>query len=170
MPYLPRIYSLIQQVISSLLVTTAKKILEIVLVIWFSDATKTLSTIYGDIMILDDDLSVKGDEKDEEDDAMSSSSGISSSSFSNSSVYNRERTERMLDEILEDENEDIFDDDIDESSVSCMDNIEEVKRINGKCITKSIDQNKQLVKHLGKNDFLSEDNTKLFNRNSVVRR
>ena len=162
MPSPHHLWSSLRQVFASFFVKVAKKILEIILLVWFSDTTKTLSTIYGDIMILDDDLSVKGDE---EDDAMSSSSGISSSSFSNSSVYNRERTERMLDEILEDENEDIFDDDVDESSISCMDNIEEVKRINGKCITKTIDQNKQLIKHLGKNDSLSENNTQLFNRN-----
>ena len=161
------LWSSLRQVFNSIFVRLAKKILELILLVWFSDATKTLSTIYGDIMILDDDLSRN---RDEEDDAMSSSSGISSSSFSNSSVYNRERTERMLDEILEDENEDIFDDDVDESSISCMDNIEEVKRINGKCITKTIDQNKQLVKHLGNNDSLSENNTQLLNRNSVVRR
>ena len=116
-------------------------------------------------MIVEDDIGQKGDEKEDEEDAMSSSSGISSSSFSNSSVYNRERTERMLDEILEDENEDIFNEDIDESSISCMDNIEEVKRINGKCITKSIDENKQLIRQIGNNDGSSQ-----LNRNSVVRR
>jgi len=120
-------------------------------------------------MILDDDISQKGhDEKEDEEDAMSSSSGISSSSFSNSSVYNRERTERMLDEILEDENEDIFNEDIDESSISCMDNIEEVKRINGRCITKSPDQNKQLIMHIGKTECLADINQ--LNRNSIVRR
>ena len=164
-----QLWSCLLSVFASILVKVAKKVLSITLLIWFPDATKTLSTIYGDIMILDDDLGGKEDEKDEEDDAMSSSSGISSSSFSNSSVYNRERTERMLDEILEDENEDIFDDDVDESSISCMDNVEEVKRINGKCITKSIDQNTQLVKHLGKNDSMSE-HIQLLRRNSVVRR
>ena len=124
-----------------------------------------MSTIYGDIMIVDEDIGRKRDDKEDEEDAMSSSSGISSSSFSNSSVYNRERTERMLDEILEDENEDIFNEDIDESSISCMDNIEEVKRINGKCITKSIDENKQLIRQIGNNDGSSQ-----LNRNSVVRR
>ena len=121
-------------------------------------------------MILDDDISQKAhNEKEDEEDAMSSSSGISSSSFSNSSVYNRERTEKMLDEILEDEKEDeIFDEDIDESSISCMDNIEEVKRINGRCITKSPDKNKQLIRHIGTNDCL--DNMSQLNRNSIVRR
>ena len=74
----------------------------------FLDITKTLSTIYGDIMILDDEITDMGEGKDDEEDTMSSSSGISSSSFSNSSMYNRERTEKMLDEILEDENEDIL--------------------------------------------------------------
>ena len=63
-------------------------------------------------MILDDEITDMGEGKDDEEDTMSSSSGISSSSFSNSSMYNRERTEKMLDEILEDENEDIFNDDI----------------------------------------------------------
>ena len=119
-------------------------------------------------MIVDEDISRKGDDKEDEEDAMSSSSGISSSSFSNSSVYNRERTERMLDEILEDENEDIFNEDIDESSISCMDNIEEVKRINGRCITNDLDKNKQLIRHIGKNDCITESSQ--LNRNSVVRR
>ena len=119
-------------------------------------------------MIVDEDIGRKGDDKEDEEDAMSSSSGISSSSFSNSSVYNRERTERMLDEILEDENEDIFNEDIDESSISCMDNIEEVKRINGRCITKNADPSKQLVLHMGKNQC-SPEISKL-NRNSLVRR
>ena len=125
-----------------------------------------MSTIYGDILIVDDDISQEGEEREDEEDAMSSSSGISSSSFSNSSVYHRERTERMLDEILEDENEDIFNDDMDESSISCMDNIEEVKRINGRCITKEICPNQHIIKHLGNNQA---ENSQL-SRNSVVRR
>ena len=127
-----------------------------------------MSTIYGDILIIDDDISQEGEERDDEEDAMSSSSGISSSSFSNSSMYHRERTERMLDEILEDENEDIFNEDMDESSISCMDNIEEVKRINGRCITKELDPNKQLIKHLGKTQCTVENSQ--LSRNSIVRR
>ena len=80
---------------------------------------------------------------------MSSSSGISSSSLSNSSVYHRDRmTSKMLDEILEEDN---YCDDIAEaSSVSCMDNIEDVKRINGKSIsnTKDQEESKDLILHL----------------------
>ena len=76
---------------------------------------------------------------------MSSSSGISSSSLSNSSVYHRDRmTSKMLDEILEEDN-------LEASSVSCMDNIEDVKRINGKSISQSKDGNakdKDLILHL----------------------
>ena len=127
-----------------------------------------MSTVYGDILIIDDNITHQMEQREEEEDAMSSSSGISSSSFSNSSVYHRERTERMLDEILEDENEDIFKEDADDSSISCMDNIEEVKRINGRCITKNADPSKQLVLHMGKTQC-SPEISKL-NRNSLVRR
>ena len=134
----------------------------------FLDITKTLSTIYGDIMILDDEITDMGEGKDDEEDTMSSSSGISSSSFSNSSMYNRERTEKMLDEILEDENEDIFEDDIDESSISCMDNIEEVKRINGRCIMQKKNEKQQLMDHMVKKPCIS-DPTRL-TRNASIRR
>ena len=127
-----------------------------------------MSTVYGDPLIIDDDISRDAEEREVEEDTMSSSSGISSSSFSNSSVYHRERTERLLDEILEDENEDIFNDDMDESSISCMDNIEEVKRINGRCITKNLDQTKQLVNHIGKNCSL--EGSSHLSRNNIVRR
>ena len=134
----------------------------------FLDITKTLSTIYGDIMILDDQITDMGEGKDDEEDTMSSSSGISSSSFSNSSMYNRERTEKMLDEILEDENEDIFNDDIDESSISCMDNIEEVKRINGRCIMQKKNEKQQLMDHMVKKPCTSHP-TRL-TRNASIRR
>ena len=119
-------------------------------------------------MILDDEIPDMGEGKDDEEDTMSSSSGISSSSFSNSSMYNRERTEKMLDEILEDENEDIFNDDIDESSISCMDNIEEVKRINGRCIMQKKNEKQQLMDHMVKKPCIS-DPTRL-TRNASIRR
>ena len=135
-----------------------------------SDITKTLSTAYGDILIIGDEQG-----KEEEEDALSSSSGISSSSFSTGSIYHRDRTERMLDEITEDdENEDAFmrDNDLDEgeeSSISCMDNIEEVKRINGRCITtKEVDSGKQLILHLSKTQH--QNGADSFNRKQSVRR
>ena len=83
-----------------------------------------------------------------EDDAMSSSSGISSSSLSNSSFHHRERAAsasiKMLDEILEEDRDSLEGG----SSVSCMDNVDEVKRINGKNCLAGDPEKEDLILHL----------------------
>ena len=90
-----------------------------------------------------------------EDDAMSSSSGISSSSLSNSSLHHRERAAsasiKMLDEILEEDRDSLEGG----SSVSCMDNVDEVKRINGKNCLAGDPEKEDLILHLvGSNNLV----------------
>ena len=91
-----------------------------------------------------------------EDDAMSSSSGISSSSLSNSSLHHRERAAsasiKMLDEILEEDRDSL---EGGGSSVSCMDNVDEVKRINGKNCLAGDPEKEDLILHLvGSNNLV----------------